>query len=164
MCYFATSHEQDSRWDVLRVALCFQSLRTVTDCRNNFPVFHHVDTRRNHPSNPRPAVRSIDPIQKIQQLRLLLPVSPVSLLELLEMYSVLSALVLNSAAHGCVLTNNSAHSIQMLRHQISIRSSWFSPTTLGACSKYRLHALLSRLPDCTPCTRMQCQSVCCQVR
>ena len=25
----------------------------------------------------------------------------------------------------------------MLRHQISIRSSWFSPTTLGACSKYR---------------------------
>ena len=25
----------------------------------------------------------------------------------------------------------------MLRHQISIRSSWFSPTTLGACSRHR---------------------------
>ena len=34
-------------------------------------------------------------------------------------------------------TFNSSHSSQMLRHQISIRSSCFSPTTLGACSKYR---------------------------
>ena len=63
--------------------VCVLLLTVVT----TFPVFHYVDTRRNHPFSPRPAVRYIDPIQKIQQFRLLLPISPVSLLQRLVMHS-----------------------------------------------------------------------------